>query len=195
MTRIATSADKELVVQVLSEAFQRNPGALILLKKEGDKRRQMRILITYIFYQCVHINGVYISDNEKAVACCYQFNKTGFSIRALFWKYYFAFTCIGIKNMAAVLKRENFKKSQRPVDGNYLYFWFFGALKDGDRAAWELKNTMFEMARKLGLDIYAETTIERNREIYTRFGFETFYALDDKAENLTFWFMRWSPLT
>ena len=92
-----------------------------------------------------------------------------------------------------ILAREAYRKKQRPTDGKYFYFWFFAALPDAEEAAFELKNGIFEMAKKANLPIYTETSVERNQKIYERYGFKTYQIWEDVQEKIKFWFLRWEP--
>lgn len=193
MVRVASLADRKLVVEILSEAFKKNPGAQVLLQKKGDKEKQMKILIHYIFYECLGRKAIYISNNNRGVACCYTFNQKYFSFMALFYKIKMILCVIGITQIIHVAKREKYRIKQRPIDRNYLYFWFFGVIENGDRAAWELVHEIFRIADTAGKEIYAETTLKRNRIIYERFGFETYHELVDERNGLTFWFLKRKP--
>jgi hypothetical protein len=103
----------------------------------------------------------------------------------------FGLSYIGITRLPAVLAREAFRKKQRPAEKEYLYFWFLAALPDAKEAAFELKNGIFSMAREKGLPVFTETSVERNKKIYERFGFKTYQIWEDPKEKLKFWFLRW----
>lgn len=188
--RLAQPKDRELVVRVMTTMFVTNPAVLSLIAPGKDKRAGIQSLAEFAFLKCFHRNGVWISSNENAVALCYRFNEGGFSLKEFLLELRFAIRFIGLTRLPSILAREAYRKKQRPADGNYYYFWFFAALPHAGEAAFELKNGIFNLARKSGLPIYTETSVERNRKIYERYGFETYQQWVDPKEEVTFWFLK-----
>ncbi|MFC5192205.1 hypothetical protein ACFPIK_10530 [Algoriphagus aquatilis] len=188
--RLAQPKDRELVVRVMTTMFANNPAVLSLIAPGKDKRAGIQSLAEFAFLKCFRRNGVWISSNEKAVALCYRFNEGGFSLKEFLLELRFAIRFIRLTRLPSILAREAYRKKQRPADGNYYYFWFFAALPDAGEAAFELKNGIFNLARKSGLPIYTETSVERNRKIYERYGFETYQQWVDPKEEVTFWFLK-----
>lgn len=188
--RLAQPKDRDLVIQVMTTMFADNPAVLSLIAPGKNKQSGIQSLAEFAFQKCFHRNGVWISSNEKAVALCYRFNSGGFSFKGFLYELRFALTFIGLSRLPKILAREAYRKKQRPADGNYFYFWFFAALPDAEEAAFELKNGLFDLARKAELPIYTETSVERNRKIYERYGFETFQKWEEPEENITFWFLK-----
>jgi len=188
--RLAQPKDRDLVIQVMTTMFADNPAVLSLIAPGKNKQSGIQSLAEFAFQKCLHRNGVWISSNEKAVALCYQFNSGGFSLKEFFSELSFALRYIGLSRLPKILAREAYRKKQRPADGDYFYFWFFAALSDAGEAAFELKNGIFDLAKKADLPIYTETSVERNRKIYERYGFETFHRWEDAMEKVTFWFLK-----
>ncbi|MFZ9660898.1 MAG: hypothetical protein ACO29O_03390 [Chitinophagaceae bacterium] len=189
--RNATWKDRELVVDIILKTFNENPGVLWMFRKNCDKAICLKRLAEYAFIKSLNRNGVFISANEKGVAFCYQWDLKIFSLKELIMELKFAITCIGIFNLRKVLQREAIRKSIRPSDGKYLYFWFFGVASGGDRAAWELKDGLREWAKELNYPIYLETAVERNVWVYQRIGFKTYHEWHDEQKQIHFWFMKW----
>lgn len=188
--KLAQSHDRELVIRLMTTMFADNPAILSLIAPGKDKRAGIQSLAEFAFLKCFNRNGVWISSNEKAVALCYRFNEGGFSLKEFLLELRFAIRFIGLTRLPSILAREAYRKKQRPADGNYFYFWFFAALPDAGEAAFELKNGIFNLAQKAGLPIYTETSVERNRKIYERYGFQTFQKWEEPEENITFWFLK-----
>jgi hypothetical protein len=137
--------------------------------------------------------GAWISDNDSGVALCYLFNKKVFSPREIISMLWFAVSSISFSRYPEVRYRELYREKQRPPDGNYLYFWFFGVTGEGGRAAWELGRGILEEADRLQLPVYLETAIPRMKPIYERFGFSTYHYWEDKEKDIRFWFMKRDP--
>lgn len=188
--RLAQTHDRELVIRLMTTMFADNPAVLSLIAPGKDKLAGIQSLTEFAFQKCFHRNGVWISTNEKAVALCYRFNSGGFYFKEFLYELRFALSFIGLRRLSKILAREAYRKKQRPSNGNYFYFWFFAALPDAGEAAFELKNGLFDLARKAELPIYTETSVERNQKIYERYGFETFQKWEDPEENIIFWFLK-----
>ena len=188
--RPATKSDKKLVVQIITETFEQNPGVNWLLKQGGDRKKKIKRLAEFTFVKARIRNGVFVSSNSKGVAICYKFNVRKFSLSELYYELKFSLTSINISRIPKVLKRENYRKKQRPQSGKYLYFWFLGVLSGGGNAVFELRDGIFEMAKNEHLPIYMETAVERNKLIYERYGFRTYHFWNDEKEKIRFWFMK-----
>lgn len=189
--RNANWEDLNLVVDIILETFRENPGVLWMFKDDCNKSACLRKLATYAFVKAMNREGVFISSNDKGVALCFPWDKKIFSIKEIILELKFALTCIGLFKLKKVLKREKIRKSIRPSDGKYLYFWFFGVSSGGDRAAWELKNGLMKLSSVLKYPIYMETTVKRNVWVYERIGFKTYHEWHDEKDHIHFWFMKW----
>ena len=191
--RKANLAEKDKVIDIISSTFDTNPDINWLIKKRGRHKKKIYRLASYAFYKSYLREGAFISSNEKGVALCYKFNYQVFSIREVIYLLWFALFSINPSRIPKVLKRESYRRSKRPESGDYLYFWFLGVIPDGRGAVYELRDAIFELATELKLPIYLETTMERTKVAYERYGFETFHYWEDPAENIKFWFMKWDP--
>ena len=79
-----------------------------------------------------------------------------------------------------------------PVDCDYLYFWLFVVLPSarGSQAALELKNVIFKESDRLKLPIYLETTLQKNKRVYERFGFKVYHIWEIEKRDVTMYFMK-----
>lgn len=193
MTRLASRSDKKLVVDIITNTFENNPGVNWLLRSGGDRKKKIKRLAEFAFIKALNRNGVYLSSNKKGVAICYPFHQNKFSLIETYFELRFAFRSIKLSRLPQVLKREVYRKKQRPASGKYLYFWFLGVLPGGEKAVYELKDAIFETAKKQNLPIYLETAMERNKIAYERYGFQSYYFWNDEKENIRFWFLKWEP--
>ena len=105
------------------------------------------------------------------------------------------FNAIGVSRILKILKRESYTKSKRPASGDFLYFWFFGVdpdFQDGN-AARDLKEYIFNLSEKENLPIYLETSVEKNKRVYLKFGFEIYHTWKLEEQGLELYFMRKEP--
>ncbi len=191
MMKKAVISDKKLVTDIISESFNYNPSVISAIKP-GEKQKKQRLngLAEYAFKTALRRNGVFISSDRKGVAICYRYNEKKESIIDYWNQLVLVIKSIGISRIFKLLKRESYIKKMRPESGNYLYFWFFGVAETGrgQGAATELKDAIFREAENKNLPIYLETSVEKNKIVYERYGFEVYHI--QKNNNMTLWFMR-----
>jgi len=190
--RKATKADKKLVVEIIAESFYTNPSVNMVVKQDAKKEKRIRKLAVYAFKTALSRNGVLISSDNTGVSICYRYNAKKDSLRDFWNQGVLAIRAISIGKVTQVLKREAYVKSKRPSSGDFMYFWFFGVSDEGKGkgAAYELKEAIFNEAKKQNLAIYLETSVEQNMRVYQRYGFEVYHTWENKEENITIWFMR-----
>ena len=134
-------------------------------------------MLDYAYERARNRGGVYISSNEKSVAFCFSPTKGSFSLRELFTEIRFGISVSFVKSLKT-LKRQS-KISRCRKSGPHLLFWFFGAIKDNNGSSYELMKELFEESAQLNIPILAETSIDKNRRVYERFGFHTYNIYDD----------------
>jgi len=188
--RKATSADKHLVTSILSDAFLTNPSVLQVVKSDHKVVQRVEHLAHYAFKTALRRNGVYLSSDEQGVAICYRYNSKKNALVDYWHQLQLVVLAIGINRVLKVLKRDNYIQKIRPGSGEYLYFWFLGVneASRGSGGAMELKNVILKEARDQHLPIYLETSVEKNKRVYERFGFELYHTW--KTDTSTLWFMK-----
>lgn len=190
--RKAGIADKQLVVAIISNSFDKNPSVNSVIKNDSKRKERVRSLADYAFETAVKREGIYLSSDMKGVAICYPFNGKKQTIPDYWNQLKLVVKAISIPRTIEILKRESYIKKQRPQSGNYLYFWFFGVLTDarGKGAAKELKDVLFQESENKQLPIYLETSVLKNKKVYERFGFEAYHSWQMNGEGPVIWFMR-----
>lgn len=122
--RKATKADMNIVVDIITTTFAKNPGVNWMFKKKSDSAKQIKRLAQYAFIKSYLRDGVYISSNEKGVALCYKFNRKRFSLIELWYQIKFSFTSINFFKLPKVLKRESYRKKFDQILANTYTFGF-----------------------------------------------------------------------
>ena len=173
--RMAAIAEKDKGIDIISSTFENNPGVNWLVRQGGDHHRKVKRLACYAFFKSFLSKGAFIFSNEKGVALCCRFKYKVFSLKEVFYQLRFALLSINPSRTPKVLKRESYRRSKRPLSGDHLYFWFLGVLPEAERAVYELRDAIFELATEQNLAIYLETAMERTKVVYERYGFETFH--------------------
>lgn len=188
----AIKTDKALVIDILSQSFLENPTLNFMVGISKHRKKRIRAIAEYAFDYGLRREGVFLSDNNNGAAICYKFNsrKTDVSDLVLLCK--MIWSGLDFHKFFDIQNHVKQIRDQRPPSGDYLYFWFFGVdPHEYPRvSARELYREIFMRSRKKQLDIFAETTIYRNKLIYERFGFETYHTWYNPKNGITVWFMK-----
>lgn len=193
--RRAVKSDEKRVVDILTQSFESNPSVLWVVKKDRKLKKRIKELCRYSFNTALRRQGVWLSSNRNGVALCYPYNAKKDGFADYLSQISLVLRAVGLKRVPMVLKRESYIKQHRPADGNFLYFWFLGVLpghQDG-KAARELKEHILNLSSKSSLPIYLETSVEKNRRVYQRFGFEVYHQWVSDDNETVVYFMRRMP--
>jgi len=172
---IAKPEHKEDSVQIIANTFDANPSVNIVIGDGGNRQKKIRRLADYAFVKALNRNGAYLSNNRMGTALCFASTEKVFSLKEIYYEVRFAFS-IPLRKVFQTLKRESYIKKHR-LEEDHLYFWFLGVQKGGGKAGFEMKDYLFERSEKEGLPIVLETSVQRNRRIYERYGFEVYHVL------------------
>ena len=166
-----------------------------MIKHDDNVSKRIAAIAEYVFDFAWKRKGVYLSDNGKGVAICYQYNYRNVLLGDFILMFKLAIKAIHYRKLLNVFLHDSFIKKQRPESGNYLYFWFFGVLHEEQpkTSARDLTQQIFSLSKKLQLPIYAETTIEKNKVVYQRFGFKVYKTWFNRANGIKVWFMMREP--
>ena len=191
--RKAQKSDKDLAVKIITETFLDNPGVNWMLRKNGNRKKQIKRLAEYAFIHSQVRDGVFISSNEKGVALCYPYYVKKFSLLELYHEIIFLITSVPLLRIPEIIKREIYRKKIRGKNDNYFYFWFFAVTSDGENAGFELKHAVYDEAANANKPILVETAVRRNKLVYERMGCETYHYWVDKEKDIEYWFLKWVP--
>jgi hypothetical protein len=180
--------DKNDAVKIIVETFDTNPSVNIVIGDKGNRRKKISRLADYAFIKSINRNGAYLSNNKKGAAFCYRTNHGSSNFKELVYEIRFALS-IPLKKVLQTLKRESYIKKFR-FQEDHLYFWFLGVEKGGGEAVYEIKDYLFQLSEKENLPILLETSVERNKTIYERYGFKVYHEWPDSGNGKTLWFMK-----
>ena len=63
-------SDRELIIEMLSEAFRQNPRALAMMKKRKPLR-SLRLMTEYAYQLVEKFDGIYLSEDKSTVLFYY----------------------------------------------------------------------------------------------------------------------------
>lgn len=182
--RIATSADADLIKNILLVSFQKDPHVNWLLEQSKSKFK-LKILIDYVVHQTFRRGEIYLSDDNNAAALwdCERNEKLSFHY---IWRNLAFLFQIGIKSVVRIVKSEahvhnNFRKYPR-----YCHLYMIGVLPGarGKGLASALMNPMIQKMKERSIPLFLETANPRNVEIYKKKGFKIFETLTIRDRNL-----------
>lgn len=189
----ATKKDRSTVIKIITDSFHNNPSVRSVVNPR--KKNGLQALAQFAFDTAIMRDGVHLSSDKESVAICYIYGSKKEGLVDLKNQLQLVMNCIGISKLFATMKREAYVEKQRPPDGKFLYFWFFGATQQGIRSksAISLKNHIFQLSRTTNLPIYLETSVSKNRRVYEHFQFEVYHEWEQE-NGTTLWFMKRSPI-
>jgi ribosomal protein S18 acetylase RimI-like enzyme len=175
----ASYADKDLVSDLLTRAFDKNKSVNYLIRQNHNRLLRIRELMTYSFEQCMRFGEVYLSDDRKACALIlYPHEKTG-SVKSLMLDLKLAFQTISLGSLKKAWKREKQIKAVHPA-GDKMYLWFIGVEPAEQHMGLgsQLLKEVLSLAKERGLPVYLETSTVQNLPWYKKHGFIVYHQLD-----------------
>lgn len=186
---------RDRAIQIIEDAFDGNPMINFIIKSDHKRKERLRALAAYSYDRCARREGVYFSSDHEGIALCYQFNNKGNVLADIPDQLRLVIKAIGISRAHEASKRESYRNSVRPADGNFLYFWYLGVSSKGigGSAVKELRDLIFEESKNKELPICLETTLLKNKVVYERYGFKTYHEWQVPNSDIIMWFMRRDP--
>jgi hypothetical protein len=194
--RKATKEDRERAIDILYKAYKDNPTFTWVVKESKPQQFEERVkyLCGFLFDSILLIGGVYMTSFNDGICMIYNSKAKKSFISSWILQIGLALKVVGISRSLEIMKRESHIEKLRP-QGEYLYFWVLAADPDvkGYQDMAEIRDETFEMSKNLNLPIYAETTVERNINMYKRYGFEEYNTWHVPNKDVTIHFMKRDP--
>ena len=182
----ATQEDRQLVVDILVEAFEPldEDSSINFVVKQDDKRmKRMYVLMEYLFDKAMRTGEVFLSDNRASCLLITYPHKDKFSSAKLLSTLRLAFKCIGIERVAKVLRRQKIIQRNYPK-GEYIRPMIFAVKNEykGTVTSAKLIMQVFKDFKDNELPIIVDTASEAYVKLYQKFGLKVF----NKEEELGF---------
>lgn len=174
----ATNEHKELIVSILSKAFDANPSVNYVVKQGSHRQHRIRKLMEYSFNMCLAFGEVWITDDDRGCSLVLLPDKKQTSLKTIYWDIKLAITAIGLSRVGLVLKRESKIKAFHPRSP-FCYLWFIGVDPNhqGKGIGSELLKSLIERFDQADRPIYVETSVETNLPWYKGARFEVYGEL------------------
>lgn len=189
--RKADREDKSKVIEIISAAYLSNPSILWILKNDSKVKQRIKILASYCFELGIAKNGLHISNDGYGLCIVYQLNNKKSSFRLFMQTIRLALFGITIFRLPEILNRKKMVEKIRSTNQGW-YGMLFATHPEHHslKTALEIQRFVYEMADQSNLTIYAETTVEKNKKVYEKFGFEVFDEWISPKRGLKTYFIR-----
>jgi hypothetical protein len=182
--------DRDIVISIVSSAFEQNPRAVAMMKKQNPAR-SVRLMTEYAYQLVEKFDGIYLSKDKTTVLFYYLESqyKRGFIDYLRYGKMFMQ--AIRPSQLFPTLKREKHIASLRPDYEDYIYVWVLGSVPDNKslRGLSDIRDHLFGLSEKLQLPILIETTVEKVVKLYRYVGFEEYHKWEDTEAGINVWFM------
>ncbi len=185
-----TKSDQEIIISVVTNAFEQNPRAQAIMKQKNPTR-SVRLMTEYAYNMVERMDGIYLSEDKTTVLFYYlksQYNRTlvdYLRYGSMFMK------AIKPSQLFPTMKRENYIASLRPPYEDYIYVWVLASDPNTTsiRGLADIWDHLFCLSDKLQLPILIETTVEKVLKLYRYVGFEEYHKWHDKEAGIDVWFL------
>ena len=182
--------DREIIISIVSNAFEQNPRAVAMMKKKNPTR-SVRLMTEYAYTLVDKFNGIYLSEDKTTVLFYYKKSqyKRGFIDYLRYGKMFMQ--AIRFSQLFPTLKREKYIASLRPEYNDYIYVWVLGSDPNTTsvRGLVDIRDHLFGLSETLQLPILIETTVEKVRKLYHYVGFQEYHKWEDTETGIDVWFL------
>lgn len=183
--------DKEIIIDIISQAFIENPRTQAMMKKK-DPDRSVRIMAEYAYDLVSGFNGIYLSADKTTVIFFYRMSdfKRGFAGTLKYARMFLR--AIRPSQLMPTVKREKYIKNRRFPYDDYIYVWLLGSVqsKTSIRGLVDINNHLIDRSKEYGLPILIETTIEKILKLYNYVGFVNYDMWHDEDADIKVWFLK-----
>jgi ribosomal protein S18 acetylase RimI-like enzyme len=175
----AEYADKQLVVDILSNSFETNKSVNYIVKQDENRLGRIRSLMDYSFEVCYMFGSVFMSPDKKACALVLFPDKKKTTLKSILLDAKLALFCVGLRNIKKTLARESMIKKIQPKELMY-YLWFIGVDPKHQNTGIGTK-LLYDLIQDSNLKkrpMYLETSTMKNLPWYEKFGFHIYHKLD-----------------
>jgi ribosomal protein S18 acetylase RimI-like enzyme len=174
----ATKNDKQLVLRLLSAAFQDNKSVNYILRQDAKRQTRMQALMNYSFDVCRLFGDVFLSDDCKACALILLPERKKTTLKSIFLDAKLIVSATGFGNVKKAMEREKKIKAQHPAGLRY-YLWFIGVdpSEQGKGIGSRLLSEVVAEGMKQKRTICLETSTQKNIPWYQKHGFTVYREL------------------
>ena len=172
--------EKQLIREVLTEAFDQNRSVNYVVKQDLRREERIQALVDYSYNICLKCGDVIVNENQTAVSLIDLPHNKKSPLFMIKQDFRLVAKSIGIQRLPLVLKRESAIKKYHPKHP-FCHLWYIGVLKENQRKGigTRLLQQIIEKYGKLSMPIYLETSMENNIAWYQNNDFQIYQELKD----------------
>ena len=182
--------DREIIISIVSSAFEQNPRAQAMMKKKNPAR-SVRLMTEYAYQLVEKFEGIYLSEDKTTVLFYYLKSqyKRGFVDYLKYGKMFIK--AIRPSQFFPTMKREKYIANLRPDYEDYIYVWVLASVPNNKslNGLADIRDHLFGLSETLQLPILIETTVEKVRKLYRYVGFEEYHKWEDTEAGINVWFL------
>ena len=193
-----TDQKKQQIIDKVTQILKETPSSVDAVKKDSKQDQRFRYLANHMVEKAIKKDALVLSENGEGIAILFRTNSQDSSIWKDLWQQIgLVLNVTGVRKALKILKTQKYIKDQRPIEGDYLYCWFWGITKNfrgaETQVGREMKDEFFRIAHEQGLSLYAETRGRTNSIVYQRVGFDLFHTWEDHPSGETMYFLKYDP--
>jgi len=175
----ATYSDKDIVVEILTEAFDENKSFNSVIKQDHKRSIRIKKVFEYYFDICLKYGRIFLSDDKKGCAIIMYPDARKLTFRGILMDLELLFL-LGIRSVRQGFSRESKIKAIHPPGGAIYYLLFIGVYNEfqNQGIGSKLLKEIIEDSKASARDIYLETYLEKNLSLYKKHGFKVYNQLD-----------------
>ena len=163
--------DRLKALDLLKETLVDNRSVLFSIGSKGFFRFKVWLIAHYLYSEASRNQGLYIDANNEGIICFFEAKdkrSPAFHIELSLILF-----GIGPLRLLRVWKRKKEVQRFHSQWKNFIHCSYLAVRKSarGHGAIFELRNALFQFQQEKQLPILVETTIEKNKRVYERFGF------------------------
>lgn len=186
---VANKSDKELISNILTEAFSNDP-CIGWLTAPCKKTNKIRTMVDYTIDEAFSNGHVFVEDNLKGATLWLTEQKENLSFRLLKRNFrYWAKN--GTASSLRALKLKRLSHQNFPKKRNYIYLMMVGVKKNaqGEGIGSKLLRPILSAAKKVNIPVFLDTCNLTNVSIYQKMGFKIINTYNTR-ENTEIKFMK-----
>jgi ribosomal protein S18 acetylase RimI-like enzyme len=174
----ALSSNKQIIVDLLTQAFDSNPSINYIIQQDQKRAERIRKLMEYSFEICNAFGSIYLSDDLKACALILLPDKKRTTFRTLLLNVQFVFSVVGLHKVKRIIEREKMIHKGYPKNP-FIYLWFLGVEPAYQRRGIGsiLLQEVLEESKCTGRPVFLETSLPENVSFYEKHGFVVYNEL------------------
>jgi hypothetical protein len=175
----ATSEDKGLIVNILTESFQDNQSVNYLIPADSKRLKRIRALMEYSYETCRMFGKVYLSDDKSGCALVSFPERKKTTLKSLWLEVKLILTGIGFNNISKAINREKEISKNYPAHPIF-YLWFIGVQRDkqNNGVGKQLMSELLNESERMKRPVYLETSTMKNLPWYKKFGLDVYNQLN-----------------